>query len=337
MHSIIDWASPSTGATAYSTSRWSAHASESPRNVLHGSSLSWWSSEALNEHPNRKVIFEIDLGGLKLIDRIVICWGDDGGRPREPSCSFSVEVSREGILAGDAETLAIDSEAHQNRLRQQQLQQLMQDATAQESISEDNKDEVMPCPGFEMVFVRADEITPKIRFACHVVDFTTTTVHFDPPKQVRRIRIVLRKISPNWRNHAIHNVMALGSLSATPSELTRNQFVIPEKMIMTRHLSHLAGQSSRADLTHEEEEEEEGNERDDSTVDDSEDGGRWRGRRTRRRRASGKGRGLKERGRSRGRNRSKWNGGVGNGDEESGIDEATREAIRLERKVRRTD
>lgn len=34
---------------------------------------------------------------------------------------------------------------------------------------------------------------------------------------------------------------------------------------------------------------------------------------------------------------SKWNGGVGNGDEESDIDEATREAIRLERKVRRRD
>lgn len=78
-------------ATAEATSIWSRNvAEEMPGNVLQPSFCSWWSSAFQQDI----VILDIDLGGPRSVDYISIFWGDDGGRIRPFSRTFSVECNR---------------------------------------------------------------------------------------------------------------------------------------------------------------------------------------------------------------------------------------------------
>jgi hypothetical protein len=73
------------------TSRWSSHSSESPRNLVDGSMMTWWSSA----RSVAECEIQIDLRRYCPVSRIALLWGDDGGRIRPCSASYKVFLGNE--------------------------------------------------------------------------------------------------------------------------------------------------------------------------------------------------------------------------------------------------
>ena len=161
----INWARfPCASATA--TSRWNNTEDEDPNNILDGKDSTWWSSASIQD-----CRIDIDLGQIVPLEHIDILWGDDNGRVRPRSMTFTVETSACGRKFDIMKRFNNNNDTL-NRWR-------------------------------------ADNFNVQYGTRYDILDYTTTRVTTHE-RCARYVRICLEERTPRWANHAITQINIYG-------------------------------------------------------------------------------------------------------------------------------